>query len=117
MRIAFLIRILMMHAMRGHPGNRPAFDRERAAGRQNIFDPFRSFVPAMRQQAVIAHADAETAAHPIRDNSENESFPGEEEKCHNRHDVQSYKECGDSPNYRALEGLICLEKAHGSPVA
>ncbi len=75
MWIAFFIRILVMHAVRRNPRNRPAFNRQRAARRQYVFHPFRSLVSAMRQQTVIAHPDAEAPAHPIRNHRENETGP------------------------------------------
>src|ERR1700730_17892252 len=39
-RIAFFVRILMVHAVRGTPENRSAFECERAASRQEILYPF-----------------------------------------------------------------------------
>src|ERR1700730_17736257 len=64
MWIAFFVRILMVHAMRGDPENRPAFECQRAAGGQEILNPFRRFESAMREQAMITHADAETSRNP-----------------------------------------------------
>jgi len=49
MRIALLIGILMMDAVRGHPENRAAFERERSAKGQGIFDPLGSLEAAVRQ--------------------------------------------------------------------
>ena len=63
-RIAFFVRILVMLAMRGDPENRSAFERQRSAGGQEIFDPFRSFVAAMGEQPVIAHADSQASRNP-----------------------------------------------------
>src|ERR1700683_2368900 len=39
MRVAFVIRILVMNAMRGHPENRSAFKGERGANCEEILDP------------------------------------------------------------------------------
>jgi hypothetical protein len=61
MRIAILVGILMMNAMRRHPENRSALQRQRGTDRQKIFDPLRSLIPTMREQAVIRHADAQAA--------------------------------------------------------
>ena len=38
-RIAFLIGLLMMDAMRGHPEDRAALERQRAAEREEVLDP------------------------------------------------------------------------------
>ena len=64
MRIAFLIGKLMVNAVRGHPENRAAFESERRENGQDIFQPFGNFVSAMREQAVIAHADAQAGGDP-----------------------------------------------------
>ena len=47
MRIAGAICVRMMYAMRYDPLNRTAFERERAADRQKIFNCFRNFITAM----------------------------------------------------------------------
>ena len=61
-RIAFLIRLLMMDAMRRDPEDRSAFERERAADREEVLDELGGLVAAVREQPVIRHADAEHAA-------------------------------------------------------
>src|SRR6266576_1718309 len=63
-RITLFVRILVMHAMRGDPENRSALECERAAGRQEILNPFRRLVAAVREQSMIAHTDAETSRKP-----------------------------------------------------
>ncbi len=46
MRIAFLIRILMMNAVRRHPENRPAFQSKRRANRSESTPPTsESYIP------------------------------------------------------------------------
>ncbi len=61
-RIARLVGDLVMDAMRGHPENRAAFKRQRGTNGQEVFDPLRVLEAAMRQQPVIAHANAQAAA-------------------------------------------------------
>ena len=56
----------MLNTMCHDSVDRAAFKRERSADRQQIFDPFRSFVSAMRKQPVIAHADAQTLKPTIK---------------------------------------------------
>src|SRR5450759_5551058 len=63
-RIAFLVRILVMLAMRGDPENGSALKSERSASRQKIFDPLWRLIAAMGEQPVIAHANAETPGNP-----------------------------------------------------
>src|SRR5437868_14212595 len=57
-RIALAIASLMMNAVRTHPEDWPTFKRKRCASREEVFEPFWNFVSAMRQQAVVAHADS-----------------------------------------------------------
>ena len=74
MRIAFLIRKLVMNAVRRYPENRPAFERQRGANRQEIFHPLRSFVAAVREQPVIAHPDAQAPETHHRNIATNRAF-------------------------------------------
>ena len=96
-RIAFLIGMLMMDAVRGDPEDRSAFERERAADRQEIFHPLRSLVAAVRQQAVIAHADAQAAGNPPQEHRDEECLPGEEEQCGDRANVKCGHETRRNP--------------------
>ena len=54
--------------MRGHPENRPAFKRQRSAPRQEVFDEGIGLVAAMRQQAMVGHADTERAGDKVESN-------------------------------------------------
>lgn len=96
-RIAVFIGILMMNAMSGDPENGPAFECKRAADGQEIFDPFGSFIPAMGQQAVIAHADAPTARDQPEKDSNKESVPGKKPECSDGANVKSAHESGGDP--------------------
>ena len=75
-----LIGILVMNAVRGHPENRSAFERQRRANRQQILHPLRSLVAAMRQQPVIAHPDAQAARNPPQKQRDKKCLPGEKEQ-------------------------------------
>src|SRR5208282_360274 len=95
MRIAFLIGKLMMNAMRRHPEDRSAFESEGRTRGEEVFDPLRSLIAAMREQPVVGHADAQAPRNPPQEHRYKESFPGEEEECGNRPDVkQGHKGCG-----------------------
>jgi hypothetical protein len=50
MRIAFLVRKLVVNAVRGYPEDRAALKGERCENRQRIFQPFRNFVAAVGEQ-------------------------------------------------------------------
>jgi hypothetical protein len=65
--IPFAIGELMMNAVRRHPENRATFERQRGANRQEVFHPFRGLVSAVRQQAVVTHANAETPGNPPKE--------------------------------------------------
>ena len=74
MRIAFVIGMLVVNAVRGDPEDRSALKRERAADREEVLDPLRRLVAAVRQQAVIAHADAEAAGDPPQEQRSKRAF-------------------------------------------
>src|SRR5690348_11538153 len=52
MGISLYISVLVMHPVSCHPEKRAAFQGQRAAGGQKIFQPLMSFVTAMCKQAV-----------------------------------------------------------------
>ena len=111
--IAFLVRILMMHAVRGDPGNGAAFDGQRAAGGQDVFDEFRCFVAAMRKQAVIAHADAEAAGNPPHDDGEDQGLPGEKEEGAEGAEMQADHDGGHAPVDGLVKGAVVLDTECG----
>src|SRR5882672_4073670 len=115
MRIAFLVRILVVHAVRRYPRDRSAFNRQRSARRKDIFHPLMSFVAAMRQQPVITHSDAETAAHPISNDGEDKALPGKEEEGREGEDMKHDEKYGYAPNDRARKSFVVSQKAHVSP--
>ena len=97
MRIALFVGVLVVHAVRRDPGDRAAFESERAANSQEVLNPARRFVPAVRQQAVVTHADAEAAGNPIQHDGECERLPGKEEERSDRADVKQQHERGGRP--------------------
>jgi hypothetical protein len=81
-RISWVICVRVMYTMRYNPLNRPTFESHRAARRQKVFNYSGNFITAMSQESVIAHPDAETSAHPIKNNCRNHRRPaGEKERC------------------------------------
>src|SRR5271165_48964 len=64
-RVTLVIGKLVMNAVRGHPEDRAALERQGRADGHEIFDPLGCLVAAMSQQAVVAHSDAEVRGpHP-----------------------------------------------------
>ena len=88
MRVAVLIRILMMNAVRRHPENRPALQSQRGADGQKIFHPLRSLIAAVRQQPVITHANPQAARYPPQKHCDKQRLPGEKEECGNGPNVK-----------------------------
>src|SRR5580692_9794685 len=94
-RIAFVIGKLMMNAMRGYPEDWSAFKSQSCAGCEEIFDPLRSSVTAMREQPMVAHTNAQASRNPPEEHRHQKSFPGKEEECGNRpHMKQAHEGCG-----------------------
>ena len=92
MRIAGAVRELMVHAMHADPEDRPAFQRQRSAYRKEILNPLRSFVAAMRQQPMVAHADSEAAGEPPKEGRNPKRLPGKVKECNYRTDMKSQHE-------------------------
>src|SRR6202795_4203171 len=111
MGIAFFVRILMMHAMGGDPGNRAAFDGQRSAGSQEVLDEFRSFVTAMRKQAMVAHANAQAAGNPPHEEAKNQGLPGEKEKSPEGAEMQTNHDGGHAPIDGLMKGAVIIEKS------
>src|ERR1700761_7140147 len=80
MRVAFHVSALVVYAVRGHPEKWAAFQRQRGADSQKIFHPFISLEAAMREQAVISHADAEAAGDPPQGQGGEKALPGKHEE-------------------------------------
>ena len=117
MRVAVLVRVLMMNAMSGDPEDRSAFERQRAAGGQEVLDPFRCLVAAMREEAVIAHADPKrTGNDPESDGRENGAGIDNEEGGHGADVERRHRNDGD-PVDGAFRSFAPVERGHGCHVA
>ena len=64
MWISFFIGILVMHPVRRDPCDGPAFQRQRAADGEKIFNPLWGLVSTMSKQPVVAHTNAEAPGDP-----------------------------------------------------
>ena len=87
-RIAFLVAELVMDAMRRHPEDRSALKRQRGEDGHDVFEPLGNLVAAMREQAVIAHADAHVDGQHIEDRHDQQTLPAEEEESSQRAHVK-----------------------------
>ena len=67
----------MMIAVCAHPAQSASFQAERAEEGESVFHPFRALEATMREQAVIAEADAESAGDPDQSDEGPERRPGE----------------------------------------
>jgi hypothetical protein len=88
MRVTGLIGLLMMYAMHGNPEDRSAFEAERPANGEEIFQPQWALVTPMRMQPVVSHADPETGGDPVNENGGQEVAPTEHKQRSNRADVK-----------------------------
>ena len=75
MRVAVSFGKSVMNAVRRHPFRRVVLNRHRAENRQRVFKPFRCLKTSMRQQTVIAQANAQTDDDPIDEEHRREIRP------------------------------------------
>jgi hypothetical protein len=61
--------------MSGSPLYRPSLKRQRATHYEKVLNCLGHFVPAMRDQPVIAHPDTEAAGDPIQEHRGNDRRP------------------------------------------
>ena len=79
-RVALMIAELVMHTMRGDPGDGPALEGERCADAHQIFQPLGNLIAAVREQAVIAHADAHVDGQHVEHGHDHKALPTEEKQ-------------------------------------
>src|SRR5262245_7406230 len=103
MRIAFVIGMLVMDAMRGYPENGPPFERERATPRQDVLDPFVRLISTVGKQPVITHTDAQHASDDVKNQRREDGASIDEEKCGESADVKARHR---SRRHRVHAGLI-----------
>ena len=97
MRVAGVVRQLVVLAVGGDPENRSALERQRAADREEILERFRALEAAVRMQAVVAEADAEADRHPMQHERDDEVLPGEEPERHDGEHVERQHETTGNP--------------------
>src|SRR6516225_2190178 len=110
MRIALLVRVLVMNAMRGNPGNRTALQGKGAAGREDVLDPLGGLIPPVSEKTVIAHANAEASRNPPHKNGKDECFPGEKKDGREGTHMQAQHNQSYSPIYWLLKCSVAFDK-------
>src|SRR5262245_4520248 len=84
MRVAFLIGMAMMFAMRGYPEQGTALPCQYAAPRQEILEPFRRLIPSVSEQPVVSHPNSPSAGNPQQGKRYPQPLPGEKQQRGNR---------------------------------
>jgi hypothetical protein len=77
-RVAGTICVRVVYAVRHGPLNWSTLECDRAARHKKICNGFWNFISAMRQQPVKSHADAKTAANPVKYQRRDHSRPAPE---------------------------------------
>jgi hypothetical protein len=108
-RVACLVGVLVMHAVDGYPEDGAALHGEGGADGEEVLHPLGSFVSAVGEQAVVSHADAESAGDPPEREGDEEGFPGEEEQGDDGADVEGDEEEGCDPDDGLREGSVARE--------
>ena len=96
-RVAFMVGKLVMDAMQGHPEDRAALERHGSADCHYVFQPFGNTVTPMREQAVVAHADADIRGEHPKHEGADEGLPREHEEGRDGADVEKDHEAGGEP--------------------
>ncbi len=96
-RVALVVGKLVVDPVRGHPKNRTALERERAAHRHRVLDQLGYLIAAMGQKPVVAHADADVDRQHVQDDGRDRALPGEEEQRGDGQEVKNRHYDGGDP--------------------
>src|SRR5689334_4330442 len=116
MRIAVVIGLLMVDAMRSDPGDGSTFEREATANRQKVFEETRCFVGPVSVQAMIAQTDPEAGGHPIEENGDCQILPTEDEERRDRPKVEQRHGDSRGPIQTFMLGNLKNLATHLSPI-
>ena len=101
--VAVVVAELMVNAVRGHPEDGAALERERGAERHEVLKPLGDLVATVREQAVVAHANADVNGQNVKNDHRGQTPPAEEEKRSKRTDVE---DC-DDPECEPVDAVAC----------
>ena len=100
--VAFVVGVLMVDAVGGNPEDGAALKGETAAHGDEVLDPLGGPVAAVREQAMVGHADADVDGEEVHDDEDGEVRPGEEEESGDGSDVEEPHDDGGDPVDAAL---------------
>jgi hypothetical protein len=109
-RVAFFVGVLVMLAVGGDPEDGAAFESEGGADGEEVLHPFGSFVTAMGEEAMVAHADAEASCYPPEEHGYKEGLPVEHEESSDGSDVERNHDEERQPDDGLREGAIGPEE-------
>ena len=92
----------MMDAVSGYPEDGTALEREAAAHGDEVLDPLGGAIAAVREEAVIGHADSHVDSEEVHDGEGGQILPGEEEERGDGADVEEAHGDGRDPVDAAL---------------
>ena len=100
----------MMDAVGGDPEDGASLKGEAAAHGDEVLDPLGSAVAAVREQAMVGHADADIDSEEVHDDEGGQVRPGEEEESGDGADVEEAHGNGRDPVDAALLELATHAK-------
>jgi hypothetical protein len=109
-RIAFFVSVLMMHAVDGYPEDGAAFQSERGADGEEVLHPFVCLVAAVGEEAMVAHAYAESSGKPPQKYGYEEGLPTEHEERGHGSDMEHDHDDECQPYNGLREGAIVSEE-------
>ena len=96
-RVAVVVGVLMVDAVSGDPEDGSAFQRHGAAGGDEVLQPLGRAVAAMREQAMVGHADAHVDGEEIGDAGHRQVGPGEAKQRGDGADMEQAHDDGGDP--------------------
>jgi hypothetical protein len=107
-RIAWMVTVLVVYPMHGNPEDRPAFESECAADREQIFHPLRRLKAAMRQQPMVANTDSEVDGKHPQNYCNGKPLPAKaEQRSHSAH----VEDC-DKDRRNPVDAALVVRAAH-----
>ena len=106
--VAFVIGVLMMNAMGGDPEDGSTFEGHGSTGCDEVFQPTGNAVSAMREQAVVGHADADIDGEEVHDGEDGKILPAETEECGDGADMEERHDDGGDP----VDASLLMLTAH-----
>ena len=97
MRVTLVVAKLVMNTVCGNPEDRSAFQGESAADGQEILQPLGRAVAAMREQAVVTHADAHVDGECPKHDEAEEGLPGKHKEGDYGEHMKGHHEAGGHP--------------------